>query len=408
MIDQSLLNVPFGTAIGDWRIEPLCEHVFFQEGPGLREWQWASSGMKVVNGRNILLDGTIDTSNTERYISQEEFNNKYRHFAIEPGDILVTSSGTIGKIAKIRALHLPMMMNTSVIRFHPKSDNNLDRAFLYAFLRSHFFQNQAATFATGAAQSNFGPAHIKQMRIVLPPLPTQRKIAAILSAYDDLIENNTRRIKILEVMAQALYREWFVHFHFPGHEEVQMVESELGLVPEGWEVGRLDDALVLQRGFDLPTHQRQPGDVPIYAATGIAGTHREAKVSGPGVVTGRSGSLGTVLYIDRDFWPLNTALWVKEFKRSTPIHAYYLLRGLSLGGFNSGAAVPTLNRNDIHGLSVTLPPWELLQSFDQKIVPMFQLTRSLERKNANLRRTRDLLLPKLISGEVDVESLEVR
>ena len=96
----------------------------------------------------------------------------------------------------------------------------------------------------------------------LPPLPTQRKIAAVMSAYDDLIENNNRRIGILEEMARRIYREWFVEFRYPGHEDVTLVDSELGPIPDGWQVGTLDDLVVLQRGFDLPTTQRERGSVP--------------------------------------------------------------------------------------------------------------------------------------------------
>jgi type I restriction enzyme S subunit len=125
-------------------------------------------------------------------------------------------------------------------------------------------------------------------------------VSASDPAEDDLIENNSRRIAILEAMAQAIYREWFVNFRFPGHENVKLVESPLGMIPEGWDVGRLDDVLVLQRGFDLPIGARLEGDVPIYAATGIVGNHNEAKVKGPGVVTGRSGSLGKVTYVHED------------------------------------------------------------------------------------------------------------
>jgi len=186
-----------------------------------------------------------------------------------------------------------------------------------------------------------------------------------------------------------------------------MIASPLGLIPEEWGIGRLDDALILQRGFDLPTAQRKEGNIPVYAATGIAGTHDTARVKGPGIVTGRSGSLGTVIYVDTDFWPLNTALWVREFRHVTPIYAFYLLNSLGLSAFNSGAAVPTLNRNDIHGLPVVLPPHALLALFDEYVATIFAMRKNLQDKNANLRHTRDLLLPKLISGEVDVENVNV-
>lgn len=223
----------------------------------------------------------------------------------------------------------------------------------------------------------------------LPPLATQRRIAEILSAYDDLIENNTRRIRILEGMAQSVYREWFG-------------QANAESLPDGWAVGSLDDALILQRGFDLPTQDRQDGHVPVFAATGIIGTHNEAKVKAPGIVTGRSGSLGTVIYVDKDFWPLNTTLWVKEFRRVTPLYAYYLLQDLKLEQFNSGAAVPTLNRNDIHGLPVIIPAKNILDQFDEIVSPMYSQINILQKKNANLRRTRDMLLPRLVGGEVAV------
>jgi type I restriction enzyme S subunit len=109
-----------------------------------------------------------------------------------------------------------------------------------------------------------------------------------------------------------------------------------------------------------------------------------------------------VIYIDEDFWPLNTTLWVKEFKKATPTFAYYLLSGLELAQFNAGVAVPTLNRNDIHGLQVVLPPRNVLETFENHITAIFKFKKTLEAKNQNFRQTRDLLLPKLISGEVAV------
>jgi type I restriction enzyme S subunit len=240
---------------------------------------------------------------------------------------------------------------------------------------------------------------------VVPPLETQRRISSILSAYDDLIENNTRRIEILEEMARRLYEEWFVQFRFPGHEGVEFTDSSLGLIPVGWTVGCLQDVITLQRGFDLPVQHRLAGSVPIISATGIGGSHVEAKVKGPGVVTGRSGSIGKVMYVHDDHWPLNTTLWGANYPLGSTLFAYYVLSSIDLKGFNVGAAVPTLNRNDIHGLPVNIPPKEIVQSFEKVAEPLHNLTEKLRRKNANLRAQRDLLLPKLISGEIDVSDI---
>jgi type I restriction enzyme S subunit len=133
-----------------------------------------------------------------------------------------------------------MMMNTSVIRFHSKKSDVLDDRYLYSWLRSAEFKDQAEMFAHGAAQRNFGPVHINKMSICLPPIAVQRRIAGILTAYDELIENNTRRISILEEMARRLFDEWFVRFRFPGHETIKLVDSPLGPVPSSWSLAPLE------------------------------------------------------------------------------------------------------------------------------------------------------------------------
>ena len=119
----------------------------------------------------------------------------------------------------------------------------IDPKFLACFIDSSFFYDAIKPHFFGSTRDNISPNHIRLTSIPFPPLPIQCKIAAILGAYDDLIENNTRRIGILEEMARAIYREWFIEFRFPGHEGLEMVESELGLIPQGWEVGKLGDAI---------------------------------------------------------------------------------------------------------------------------------------------------------------------
>jgi type I restriction enzyme S subunit len=364
-------------------------------GSQLHESDYKESGVPVVMPKNIL-DGVISTEDIA-YIGEGDANRLSQH-RLKEGDIVYGRRGDIGRRALIAGRESGWLCGTGCIRIS-LSDSVLDPRFLYYYLGQPNVIEWIYNQAIGATLPNLNTAIIRSITIEYPLLPTQRKIAAILSAYDDLIENNTRRIKILEEMAQALYREWFVYFRFPGHEKVQMWDSPLGRIPEGWEVGRLDDALILQRGFDLPVKQRRAGRIPVYAATGIVGTHDEPKVKGPGVVTGRSGSLGSVMYVEEDFWPLNTTLWVKYFSKVTPIYAFYLLNEFELTSFNSGAAVPTLNRNDIHGCQVIIPSQEVLEKFDSHVLPLFMMKRILNNLNINLRSTRDLLLPRLISWE---------
>lgn len=312
-------------------------------------------------------------------------------FKVEPPGVITGRSGSLGIVQYVAEKYWPH--NTSL---WVKDFKGNDPKFVYYCMQSLDF----ARFNAGAGVPTLNRNHLDSLEVEVPPLLTQSRIACILSAYDELIENNQRRIRILEDMARSLYREWFVHFRYPGHESVPFLDSLLGPIPQGWECGRLDEVLVLQRGFDLPKGEREDGTVPIIAATGINGFHSIAKVKAPGVVTGRSGSIGTVLYVQEDFWPLNTALWVKEFPKSEPLFAYYLLSSLELKQFNSGAAVPTLNRNDVHGVQVVIPPRELQRRFQLVAGAMLKQVDTLQRQTTNLRRTRDLLLPRLLSGQV--------
>jgi len=142
--------------------------------------------------------------------------------------------------------------------------------------------------------------------------------------------------------------------------------------------------------------------VPIYASTWVNGTHNVAKAKAPGVVTGRSGSLGKVHYVHEDYWPLNTTLWVKEFRQVSPLFAFFLLSSLQLDQYNGGVSVPTLDRKVVHKIEVVVPNSKIQSLFGDYVLPMFSQVRNLEFYNNKLRAARDLLLPKLMNGEIAV------
>lgn len=270
--------------------------------------------------------------------------------------------------------------------------------------------------ATGSTFSNISKEQILNLKVLLPSLKEQETIADILASIGNKIELNQQMNEILEVMAKTLFKSWFVDFDpvrakVEGRNPTGMDAATAQLfpgafnddgLPEGWRLGQLDDLIVLQRGFDLPNTRRIPGQYAVMAASGLNGTHNEYMVSGPGVTTGRSGVLGNVFFIHEDFWPLNTSLWIKEFKLSTPAHAYYLLQGLDFNAFNAGSAVPTLNRNHVHSLPIPLPPKEVVIKFDEIVMPWLKLKRYYEIEVQTLSSLRDALLPKLISGELRI------
>ena len=189
------------------------------------------------------------------------------------------------------------------------------------------------------------------------------------------------------------------HAHFPNEFEHN---EQLGWIPKGWEGGCLEDMLVLQRGFDLPKSKRTNGNYPLIVSSGQDGTHSEFKAKGPGVVTGRSGKIGIITFVHDDFWPLNTTLWIKEYRKSNPYHAFHLLSTLGLEQFNSGSAVPTLNRNHIHSLPLVVPTILVLNEYESYVEGLFLKIRKNNNQSKTLKNLRDTLLPKLISGELQI------
>ncbi len=337
--------------------------------------------------------GSFDLDNLREMRFEE---NELDRFGLRRGDIVMCEGGEPGRCAIWKDEIPGMMIQKAIHRIRPHS--GLDHRFLYYSLLHQGRSGSFAPLFTGSTIKHLPKQQLEKVEIVVPPLPTQQQIAELLSPYDDLIENNLRRIALLEEAARLLYREWFVRLRFPGHEHTRMVDG----VPEGWDPVPLEEAMFLQRGFDLPRQDREEGDIPVYASTGPNGYHSKAMVKGPGVVTGRSGTLGVVHYIAKDFWPLNTALWVREFRRVSPIYAFFLLRTLQLDQYNGGVSVPTLDRKVVHRISVLIPPPKIIRLFDEQVAPIFTQNEILTLQNQKLKLARDLLLPRLMRGEIAV------
>ena len=375
-------------------------------GSKLTTKHYTDSGVPVIRGTN-LSGGAKFSFDDFVYVSEEKAD-ELRPNNAHPGDIIFTQRGTIGQVGLIprSAPFSRFVISQSQMKLTPDPEQ-ADAEFLYYLFSAPATVKAIENLAFSAGVPHINLEILRNFEVALPSLPEQQRVAEILSAYDKLIENNQRRIRILEEMARALYREWFVEFRFPGRVESGFVRPSFGNVPKEWGVGKLQDVVVLQRGFDLPKAARVQGSVPVYAATGVTGSHNESKASAPGIVTGRSGTIGEVLYVQEDYWPLNTTLWSKEFPKGEPLYAYYLLSTLDLKQFNSGAAVPTLNRNDIHTIPVPIPPHSLQKRFQEIAGAMLALARNLEQQNANLRSARDLLLPWLLSGTLSISEPRV-
>ncbi len=371
-----------------------CEH---KTAPVTAEGYPSIRTPNIGRGR-LILDGV-------NMVDEATYHAWTRRAAPQAGDLIVAREAPVGNVAIVPpGLKVCLGQRTVLVRPNPAK---VDGPFLCYFLLGDYVQGRFRATATGATLPHLNMRDIRNLP--MPPLPdltVQRRVASILGAYDDLIEVNRRRIALLEEMARRLFEEWFVHFRFPGHAALPMVQTADGPLPQGWRWGRVEEMLVLQRGFDLPAPARTAGQFPVFAANGVHGSHDQWKVEPPGIVTGRSGTIGNVEMVHERFWPLNTTLYVKEFKRASPTYALLLLRMLNLKSHGAGAAVPTLNRNHVHALPVAYPPEDLVNLFERHAMDSLTMSASLRRHSENLAAARDLLLPRLISGELSVVAAE--
>jgi len=341
-----------------------------------------------------------------------------------PGDVLLSHKGTVGKVALVPDICPEYVCSPQTTFWRVLDESVIDRSFLFAYLQSQDFKNQLASRKGETDMADYVSLTAqRQLTVPLPELRIQHAIGEALSKLGDRIALLRETNATLEAIAQALFKSWFVDFD-PVHAKQQGIapvgmdeataasfpasfeDSTLGSTPAGWKVGTLEDLLLLQRGFDLPSHDRVPGSHPIIAASGPSGMHSVAMAKGPGVVTGRCGVLGRVFLELKDYWPLNTTLWVKEFRGATPCYAYELLRLLDFQSFNAGSAVPTLNRNHVHSLKYLIPPSECVNAYESIAIQIHTRASSNSRQAQTLATLRDTLLPRLISGQLRLPEAE--
>ena len=196
-----------------WEIKKLPDVVWFQEGPGVRKHQYTTSGIKLLNVAN-LVNGQINLSTSDRYISEEEAYGRYKHFLADEGDLILASSGIQveyidKKMGFVRKEHLPLCMNTSTIRFKSIDTGRLHISFFMYFLKSDYFKLQLYKLITGIAQLNFGPLHLKQILIPVPPLPVQEQIVSELDLLSGIIEKKREQLKELDALAQSIFYDMF-------------------------------------------------------------------------------------------------------------------------------------------------------------------------------------------------------
>lgn len=252
-------------------------------------------------------------------------------------------------------------------------------------------------------------ADLEKYMVPFPPLPEQHAIAHILRTVQQAREATEKVIDATKQLKQSLMRHLFTYgpVPFDRADQVELKETQIGMMPRHWQDKLLVDIATLQRGKDLPVKERQVGLYPVIGSNGVVGFHSEYVVNGPGVTVGRSGSVGQVTWIDSAHWPLNTTLWVKDFHGNFPKFVYFLLHRVDFAKYAAGVSVPTLNRNLVHPLTIAVP--ELIEQ--RKIADaLSEVDRKILIEESKLQAFGALfksLLHYMMTGKVRVNNLAI-
>ena len=385
-----------------------------------------------IKARDMLPDCRY-IGKTEESLSQKGWE-AYKNKLLPKNTTCVVTIGTLGKLCLTKE---PCFCNQAINAIVPSSQS--DNFYVFYLMKTIIEQLRRLDSGTASGRENVSKNSFESIKIKVPNLENQRKIAAILSAYDDLIENNTRRIEILEEMARSLYREWFVKFRFPGHEQVQMVDSDLGPIPEGWEVISLGQLLDIKHGYAFKGEyfSKEPtSDILLTPGNfKFGGGFKDDKLkyydgSVPKEFVLNPGDLlVTMTDLSKEGDTLGYPAFVPPSKELRFLHNQRLGK-ISLHnpklGFNhlynifcsdsyrhhvlasaTGSTVKHTAPDRIKSFSIALPTQEICNRFEMITSSWTRKIVLLNQKNANLRKTRDLLLPRLISGEIDVENLDI-
>ena len=373
----------------NWEKKKLGDICGFVRGPfggSLKKNIFKAEGYAVYEQQHAIYDQFDDI----RYFIDESKFNEMKRFELHSGDLIMSCSGTMGKIAIVPENIKKGIINQALLKLSPSS--KVSNVFLKLWMQSESFQDSLKEYSGGAAIQNVASvAILKQIEIPLPKIPEQQRIVSTLDQAFAAIAKAKANAEQNLRNAKELFESY-----------LQGVFENKG---ENWVEKRFDEICVLQRGFDLPTHSRNEGNYPLVSSNGITDRIDQWKVKSPGVVTGRSGTIGNVHFIEEDYWPLNTALYIKEFHGNYERFIYYFLKQFDLGKYSSGAGVPTLNRNNVHGEMVWFPKslseqQTIVASLDTLSAETKRLEAIYQKKIVDLEELKKSVLQKAFNGEL--------
>jgi type I restriction enzyme, S subunit len=404
---------------GEWKAVSLGE--LYEFSSGLSKPRSAfGSGYPFLGFKDVFYNSSVPAQLTELVESTEQERIRC---SIVRGDVFVTrTSETMDELGmSCVALHdVPnATFNGFTKRLRPKVANTIIPEYARYYFRSPRFRNAVTAMSSLSTRASLNNEMLTRLSLVLPPLKEQEAMGHILGTLDDKIELNRRMSETLEEMARALFKSWFVDFdpvrakaegrdpglpqHIADLFPSRLVTSEIGDIPEGWCVRKLGDLVELAYGKALKAESRRDGGIPVYGSNGRVGWHDHRLVAGPGIVVGRKGNPGVVVWVPTDFFPIDTTFYVLPKMESQCLEfLFYALQLHRLASLSADSAVPGLNRNLVYMSDQLLPPPRLVAEFGRIVGGLFRRVHACSMESLTLTALRDTLLPKLISGAVRV------
>ena len=375
------------------RLGEVCNIITGFPFPGKK---YSKEGTRVVRGDNVTIGNLRwDTEKDKRW--KEPFD-KTEYYSLQANDIVIGMDGSrVGKNkARIKEEDLPLLLAQRVACVRHNELAKQD--YLYYNIFSKNFIDYVNSIHTGSAIPHISQKQIEDYKILLPDLETQRRIVSILSSLDRKIELNNKINADLEEMAQAIFKNWFVDFE--PFKDGKFVNSELGMIPEGWKVGCLGDLITIKYGKD---HKKlEDGTFSVYGSGGFMRYVNSWLYNGESVLIPRKGTLDNIMYVCEKFWTVDTMFFSVPKMDYVMKYVYNYIKRFDFSKMNEGTSVPSNTAARLNKMPILIPTHEILEMYDETLCPIYNKRKMKDKESRTLSLLRDTLLPRLMSGEIEV------
>jgi type I restriction enzyme S subunit len=381
-----------------FKLGQVCSKIGSGATPkGGKEAYLESGEYSLIRSQNVL--DYVFSYDGLAFINEDQAS-KLNNVTVEEGDVLLNITGdSVARSCQVPKNILPARVNQHVAIIRPNK-GILDNAFLKYYLLNPAFKALLLTYSSvGATRNAITKGMIEELNVTIPSIDQQKRIAHILSAIDDKIENNLSANQTLEEIARTLFKQWFVNFNYP-NADGNLKDSEFGEIPESWQLGKLADVLEIKYGKD---HKHlNPGDIPVYGSGGIMRFADSALYTHESILIPRKGTLSNLFYVNQPFWSVDTMFYTKIKLKNGGKYLFHLLQSLNLASMNVGTAVPSLTTEILNRIPIVIPDIHSLSKYEAIVGNLFNKIEDNLKENETLKHIRNSLLPKLMSGEIEV------